>query len=81
MQLAHGLCESENRTYHNGGAIRRFDNFNLKEWLEAETGLPVAIEMTPIAPCSLKNGLVKDKIWMIFFVNDRNWIVAAFFPM
>lgn len=27
-----------------GGAIRRFDNFNLKEWLEAETGLPVAIE-------------------------------------
>ncbi|EJY7005909.1 beta-glucoside kinase [Listeria monocytogenes] len=27
-----------------GGAIRRFDNFNLKEWLEAETGIPVAIE-------------------------------------
>ncbi|CCQ25477.1 Beta-glucoside kinase [Listeria monocytogenes N53-1] len=49
-----------------GGAIRRFDNFNLKEWLEAETGLPVAIEND--ANCALKNGLVKGKIWMIFFV-------------
>ncbi|HGH5977575.1 TPA: beta-glucoside kinase BglK [Kluyvera georgiana] len=27
-----------------GGAIRRFDNFAIKEWLEKRTGLPVAIE-------------------------------------
>lgn len=27
-----------------GGAIRRFDNFNLKDWLETETNLPVSIE-------------------------------------
>lgn len=27
-----------------GGAIRRFDNFAIKSWLEARTGLPVAIE-------------------------------------
>jgi len=27
-----------------GGAIRRFDHFNLKQWLQQETGLPVSIE-------------------------------------
>ncbi|EFR95576.1 ROK family protein, partial [Listeria ivanovii FSL F6-596] len=27
-----------------GGAIRRFDHFNLKVWLETETNLPVSIE-------------------------------------
>lgn len=27
-----------------GGAIRKFDNFAIKSWLEARTGLPVAIE-------------------------------------
>lgn len=27
-----------------GGAIRQFDNFAIKSWLEAKTGLPVAIE-------------------------------------
>lgn len=27
-----------------GGAIRRFDNFAIKAWLEEKTGLPVAIE-------------------------------------
>ena len=27
-----------------GGAIRRFDHFAIKEWLEARCGLPVAIE-------------------------------------
>ena len=27
-----------------GGAIRRFDNFAIKDWLEERTGLPVAIE-------------------------------------
>lgn len=51
-----------------GGAIRRFDNFNLKEWLEAETEFLLPLKMTPIAPFLPKNGLVKDKIWMIFFV-------------
>lgn len=27
-----------------GGAIRDFDNFNIKEWLEKKTGLPVTVE-------------------------------------
>jgi beta-glucoside kinase len=27
-----------------GGAIRKFDNFAIKRWLEQQTGLPVAIE-------------------------------------
>ncbi|MEH0884177.1 beta-glucoside kinase BglK [Enterobacter sp. UNJFSC 003] len=27
-----------------GGAIRRFDQFNIKAWLEARTGLPVTVE-------------------------------------
>ena len=27
-----------------GGAIRRFDNFAMKAWLEARTGLPVSVE-------------------------------------
>ncbi|MEH8823000.1 ROK family protein, partial [Klebsiella pneumoniae] len=27
-----------------GGAIRRFDNFAMKSWLETQTGLPVSVE-------------------------------------
>ena len=27
-----------------GGAIRRFDQFEMKGWLEAKTGLPVTVE-------------------------------------
>ena len=27
-----------------GGAIRRFDNFAMKSWLETRTGLPVSVE-------------------------------------
>lgn len=52
-----------------GGAIRRFDNFAMKAWLEARTGLPVSVEMMPTVCCWPSAGRAKRRKWPIFWYS------------
>ncbi|WP_158610050.1 ROK family protein [Klebsiella pneumoniae] len=51
-----------------GGAIRRFDNFAMKSWLETRTGLPVSVEND--ANCVLlAERWQKRRRWPIFWCS------------
>ena len=44
MNGAPGYVDPHSGLITMGGAIRRFDNFAMKSWLETRTGLPVSVE-------------------------------------
>ena len=52
-----------------GGAIRRFDNFAMKSWLETRTGLPVSVENDANCVLLPSAGRVKRRRWPIFWCS------------
>jgi predicted NBD/HSP70 family sugar kinase len=52
-----------------GGAIRRFDNFAMKSWLEREPGCRSRWKTTPTVCCWPSAGRAKRRRWPIFWCS------------